>query len=145
MADIVDRATRSRMMSGIRGKNTSPERTVRRLLHRAGFRFRLHARDLPGRPDLVLPKWRAIVLIHGCFWHRHPHCRFATTPATRPEFWASKFAGNVERDQRALAAMKADGWRVATVWECAIRKDQNEVVDRLIEWLRSDRPDAILE
>lgn len=139
MADVVDIVTRSRMMAGIRGKDTGPELALRRALHRAGFRFRLHAKELPGRPDVVLPKWSAAVQVHGCFWHRHPGCRFATSPATRPEFWAAKFAGNVERDTRNHAALLALGWRVATVWECALSKERlaNTRVG-LEAWIRGD-------
>lgn len=137
MTDVVDAATRSRMMAGIRGRDTRPEIALRRELHARGFRFRLHERKLPGRPDLVLPKWRAAVLVHGCFWHRHPDCRYATMPATRPEFWSAKFAGNVERDARNHAALLLLGWRVATVWECALRGDRIRYsVDALSEWLR---------
>lgn len=136
MADVVDPATRSRMMSGIRGRDTLPEMTLRRALHRAGFRFRLHAAQLPGRPDLVLPKRRAAVLVHGCFWHRHPGCRYATTPATRPAFWKSKFEGNVERDARNHAALLGLGWRIATIWECALRRDRvDDSVTRLAQWI----------
>src|SRR5690554_2960017 len=98
--DIVDESTRSRMMSAIGGRNTKPEIIVRKFLHARGFRFRLHVKDLPGRPDIVLPKWKACVFVHGCFWHRHANCRYATTPKTRPEFWAEKFRENVARDQR---------------------------------------------
>lgn len=138
MADIVDAPTRSRMMAGIRGRDTRPERLLRSALHRRGFRFRLHAGSLPGRPDLVLPRWRAAVLVHGCFWHRHEGCRFATTPATRPEFWAAKFRANVERDARNLEALRASGWRVATVWGCALRGGRAEpTVERLAGWIRS--------
>ena len=137
MADVVDAATRSRMMAGIRGRDTAPELALRRALHRAGFRFKLHATGLPGRPDLVLPKWRAAVLVHGCFWHRHAGCRYATNPATRPEFWDAKFAGNVERDGRNHDALLALGWRVATVWECALRKGRLEhTAIELAAWLR---------
>ena len=139
MADVVDQATRSRMMSGIKGKNTRPEIVVRKGLHRAGFRFRLHARGLPGKPDLLLPKWRAVVLIHGCFWHRHEGCRFTTTPATRPAFWKEKFAANVLRDERTLVALQEAGWRVATVWECAVRRDPSGTTERLAEWIKSKR------
>lgn len=138
MPDIVSAETRSRMMSGIRGKNTSPEMVVRRGLHARGFRFRLHAKDLPGKPDLVLPKWNAVVLVHGCFWHRHEWCRFATSPATRPEFWAGKFASTVARDRRNADALHAAGWRTATVWECALRRHPQEVLNALEGWLRSD-------
>lgn len=127
------------MMAGIRARNTAPELALRRALHRAGLRFKLHVAGLPGSPDLVLPKWRAAVLVHGCFWHRHAECRYATTPATRPDFWATKFAGNVERDTRNHAALLAHGWRVATVWECALRKGRLENSTReLADWLRGD-------
>jgi DNA mismatch endonuclease (patch repair protein) len=140
MPDIVSAETRSRMMSGIRGKNTAPEVVVRRGLHARGFRFRLHAKDLPGKPDLVLAKWNAVVLVHGCFWHRHQRCRFATSPATRPEFWAGKFASTVLRDQRNLGALHAAGWRTATVWECGLKRNPVEVLNELDRWLRSERP-----
>lgn len=139
MADIVDKATRSRMMAGIGGKNTKPEMVLRRALHAQGFRFRLHVASLPGKPDIVLPKHRAAILVHGCFWHRHADCRFATTPATRPDFWSEKFRQNVLRDQRNLAALRDRGWRVATVWECDIRRG-GEVIDAVAEWLQSGSP-----
>lgn len=139
MADVVDPSTRSRMMASIRSKHTAPELALRRALHAAGFRFRLHARKLPGRPDVVLPKWRAAVQVHGCFWHRHDGCRYATTPASRPEFWAAKFAGNVERDARNHAALRALGWRVATIWGCALSKERLAAgATELTKWLRSD-------
>lgn len=137
--DIVDEGTRSRMMSGIRGKNTKPELVIRRGLHRAGFRFRLHASDLPGKPDLVLPKWRAVVLVHGCFWHRHEGCRFKTSPGTRPEFWQEKFDANVKRDKSNEAALLAQGWRIATVWECAIKHAPLDALERLSSWIPSDQ------
>lgn len=119
--DIVDASTRSRMMASIRGKNTRPERTVRQALHAAGLRFRLHPTDLPGRPDIVLPGRRIAILVHGCFWHRHCGCRFATVPTTRSEFWRAKFAANVARDARKVAELGELGWRVVTLWECEIR------------------------
>src|SRR5690349_16298349 len=105
MPDIVDAATRSRMMSGIRGINTGPERLVRSFLHRAGLRFRLHARNLPGKPDIVLPKHHTVVLVHGCFWHRHRNCRYAYTPKSRLDFWQRKFESNVARDSRNAALL----------------------------------------
>lgn len=141
MADVVDRATRSRMMSGIKGRNTRPELVVRRALHAAGFRYRLHVPNLPGRPDIVLPKHRAVILVHGCFWHRHPGCRFSTTPATRPEFWAEKFARNVERDARDRRALQASGWRIATLWECGTRRLDQHKLDSLTTWIQSDEPE----
>lgn len=140
MTDIVDQQTRSRMMSGIRGKNTKPELVLRRALHARGFRFRLHSENVHGRPDLVLPKYRAVVFVHGCFWHRHEGCRFATTPSTREEFWRKKFEANVARDEAVRGKLLEDGWRIATVWECALRKTDhvNARADLLSAWLRSN-------
>lgn len=137
MTDIVDQQTRSRMMSGIRGKNTKPELALRRALHARGFRFRLHSKKVHGRPDLVLPKYHSVVFVHGCFWHRHEGCRYATTPATRSEFWQAKFAANVARDSVVRGALLDQGWRVATIWECALRKPEQVSVaaDRLAGWL----------
>lgn len=138
MTDIVDQATRSRMMSGIRGKDTRPELRLRRLLHTEGFRFRLHDKRLPGKPDIVLPKWKAAIQVHGCFWHRHEGCRFTTTPATRKEFWEEKFAGNVARDRRKLELLQDAGWRTAIVWECAIRDgDPDPLITILRRWIRN--------
>lgn len=122
MTDIVDRATRSRWMSGIRGRNTKPELVVRSFLHGAGLRFRIHARDLPGRPDIVLPKWGAVILVHGCFWHRHPNCNFCYFPKSRPEFWVRKFEENVERDARTFMALGELGWAVHVIWECEVNE-----------------------
>ena len=137
MADIVDQQTRSRMMSGIRGKDTKPELALRRALHARGFRFRLHATKVYGRPDLVLPKYRAAVFVHGCFWHRHEGCRYTSTPSTREEFWLNKFEANVARDAAVRRSLMEDGWRVATVWECALRKPDhvNASADLLSAWL----------
>lgn len=123
MSDVVDHWTRSRMMSGIKGKHTKPERLVRFYLHAAGLRFRLHAKHLPGTPDLVLPKYRAVVFVNGCFWHRHSGCKYASTPATRPSYWASKFSRTVSRDILVASALRKAGWRVFTIWECEARDD----------------------
>jgi DNA mismatch endonuclease, patch repair protein len=120
MPDIVDSATRSRMMSGIRGRDTRPELKVRRFLHRAGFRYRLHAYLLPGKPDLVLPRYHAVVFVHGCFWHRHRGCRFAYLPKSREAFWRAKLEGNAVRDARVAESLRRSGWRVFVVWECEI-------------------------
>jgi DNA mismatch endonuclease, patch repair protein len=120
--DVVDKATRSRMMGGIGGKNTIPELLVRSALHRAGLRFRIHGRGLPGRPDIVLRKHQTVIFVHGCFWHRHAGCRYATTPATNKPFWSRKFSDNVGRDARNRSALRKAGWRVLTVWECETRK-----------------------
>lgn len=140
MTDIVDQQTRSRMMSGIRGKNTKPELILRRALHARGFRFRLHSSKVHGRPDIVLPKHRAVVFVHGCFWHRHEGCRYTTNPSTRPDFWQEKFKANVARDSAVRGTLLGDGWRVATVWECALRKPDRIAAsaELLSAWLRSD-------
>lgn len=119
--DIVSREVRSRMMSCIRGKDTRPEMKVRRLLHAQGFRYRLHAKNLAGSPDIVLPRYRVCIFVHGCFWHRHAGCRYSTAPATRPEFWQQKFRQNVERDARNREQLLKDGWRVIELWECGLR------------------------
>jgi DNA mismatch endonuclease (patch repair protein) len=129
MVDIVDPATRSRMMGAIGPVHTRPEILVRSYLHRTGLRFRLHAKGLVGRPDVVIPKYRALVFIHGCFWHRHQGCPFATTPRTRYEFWQDKFRQNVSRDHRVAETLREMGWRVFTVWECEVENE--EVLDRL--------------
>jgi len=105
-------------MSHIRGRDTAPERKVRSHLHRAGLRFRLHVASLPGRPDLVLPKWGVVVFVHGCFWHRHPNCDKTYTPKSNRHFWESKFSANVVRDRVQARALVSAGWRVFTVWEC---------------------------
>lgn len=141
MVDIVDRQTRSRMMSGIRGKNTKPEMLIRRALHSGGFRFRLHRKDLPGSPDIVLPKYRALILINGCFWHGHD-CRLFKWPKTRPDFWSEKIEGNIERDQRNQTELKKRGWRVCILWECEVKGvgevRRFEVVNRVMDWLKSE-------
>lgn len=120
MTDIVDRATRSRMMSGIRARNTKPEIAVRSFLHRSGLRFRLHSGSLPGTPDLVLSRWHAVVFVHGCFWHRHPGCMKAYTPKSNRRFWMTKFRTNVARDIATTEALRRAGWRVFTIWECQV-------------------------
>jgi DNA mismatch endonuclease, patch repair protein len=118
MADVVDRETRSRMMSGIRGTNTQPELIVRRYMHARGLRYRLHVRSLPGRPDIVFPKYRAVVEVRGCFWHQHPRCKYAVMPKSNARFWEEKLQSNVLRDRRSVRALRKAGWRVITIWEC---------------------------
>ena len=118
MADVVDAGTRSRMMAAIRTRHTAPELHVRKYLHAVGLRYRLHLRGLPGVPDIVFPKYRCVVFVHGCFWHQHAGCVKAKLPSTNREFWGEKLAGNARRDQRARRTLRADGWRVLTVWEC---------------------------
>ena len=145
MADIVDKKTRSRMMAGIGGKHTKPELTLRRALHAHGYRYRLHDRKLPGRPDIVMRKRKVAIFVHGCFWHRHAGCRYTTTPATRPEFWQEKFRQNVERDARNIEALRAAGWRVAVVWECSLKKEIIEPnLVELMAWIRDGLKDDLL-
>ncbi|MBS7847388.1 DNA mismatch endonuclease Vsr [Pseudomonas fluorescens] len=130
--DVVDQATRSRMMSSIRGKNTQPELKVRRFLHAHGYRFRLHRKDLPGNPDIVLPKLMTCIFVHGCFWHKHDNCRYATTPKSRQDFWESKLSKNAERDAKASEALQHLGWTVLIVWECQLRSAET-ALDGLVE------------
>lgn len=139
MMDIVSAPIRSRMMASIREKNTKPELHVRRFLHRQGFRYRLHDRELSGKPDLVLKKHHCVVFVHGCFWHRHPGCRFATTPATRPEFWLAKLTANRVRDVNTQEKLLSTGWRVAVVWECALRAARQATLDGLKEFILSSK------
>ncbi|WP_235527194.1 very short patch repair endonuclease [Sphingopyxis sp. 113P3] len=132
-------------MARIRGRDTKPELAMRKALHARGLRYRLHYKGLPGRPDLVFPKFQAVVFVHGCFWHRHEGCRFTTTPATRPEFWAQKFEQNVLRDHRAIANLEQSGWRTAIVWECAIKEYGGEQIsDRISQWLAEDHGSLVV-
>jgi DNA mismatch endonuclease (patch repair protein) len=128
------------MMSGIRGKHTRPEMVLRDILTGAGIRYRLHRKDLPGRPDIVVPGLRAAILVHGCFWHAHQSCRFATRPATRAEFWEQKLSGNAARDEAAEAQLSMLGWRVFVVWECATksRDDRDQLHLQVLSWLFSN-------
>ncbi|MGP3232771.1 very short patch repair endonuclease [Serratia bockelmannii] len=136
--DVVHQKTRSRMMSGIKNKNTRPEMLVRKYLHAKAFRFRLHVADLPGKPDLVLPKHKLCIFVHGCFWHRHEECRYATTPATRTEFWTKKLASNKQRDIRVKMQLLDAGWRVFEIWECGLRKQDGDSLSWLPEFINSD-------
>lgn len=143
MADVVSREVRSRMMSGIRGKNTKPELLVRKGLHRLGFRYRLHVKSLPGKPDLVFPRFRAVIFVHGCFWHGHD-CHLFKWPQTRREFWKAKIERNSAVDRAATLALRDKGWRDGVIWECAIkgrhRLPFETVIQRSIDWLESAEP-----
>jgi len=143
MADIVTPEVRSRMMAGIRGKDTKPEIMLRKGLHAAGFRYRLHERTLPGRPDMVFPRHRAVLFAHGCFWHGHD-CHLFRWPSTRREFWAAKITRNREVDARSEAALAEAGWRPGVVWECALkgrtRRPLAEVIEACGSWLRRELP-----
>lgn len=123
--DRIDPVRRSANMAKVKGKDTGPELRVRRLAHRLGLRFRLHRKDLPGRPDLVFPRHGLAVFVHGCFWHRHDGCRRSTVPATRTGFWEAKFAATIDRDARQIRALHDLGWRVLVIWECELKDDRH--------------------
>ncbi len=138
MTDVVDKATRSRMMSGIRSGDTKPERVVRSALHRRGFRFTIRSGALPGKPDIVLPAYHAAIFVHGCFWHCHG-CRYFKWPSGNRTFWREKILANVKRDARKLRALRSAGWSIRVVWECVTRDPEamNRKADTLEHWLRS--------
>lgn len=140
MADTVTMEVRSRMMSGIRGKDTKPELLVRRMLHSNGFRFRLHRKDLPGHPDIVLRKFTAVIFVHGCFWHGHD-CHHFRIPSTRTEWWGAKIDMNRERDTRNIRSLREAGWRVLVIWECAMRRGdtalRQEISREIMVWVQS--------
>src|SRR5882672_8258644 len=142
MADIVSVSVRSRMMAGIRGKNTKPELTIRRGLHALGFRYLLHDKRLPGKPDLVFPKHRTVIFVHGCFWHGHD-CHLFKWPKTRKGFWRKKIERNKEIDERAIAALDGAGWRCGVIWECSLKGPTRllitGVVERIVNWLGSNK------
>ena len=147
MADVVSRDVRSRMMSGIRGKNTKPELLIRRGLHAKGFRYLLHDRRLPGKPDLVFPKHRAVIFVHGCFWHGHD-CHLFKWPKTRKGFWRNKIHRNKWLDEQAIIKLRKSGWRVGIVWECSVKGRTRMLDERTISlcatWLRSHRKNLVL-
>ena len=149
MVDVVDAATRSRMMAGIRAKNTKPEAIIRKGLHARGLRYSLHPKRLPGKPDIVLPKWRVVIFVHGCFWHRHG-CHLSKTPSSNTTFWEDKLAANERRDALVQQELAAAGWRIAVVWECATRgkaatDSLPDLLDKLVTWIRDQAESAALE
>lgn len=139
MTDVVDAATRSRMMSGIRNRNTRPELVIRRGLHALGFRYRVTPKDLPGKPDLVFPRYRAVIFVHGCFWHVHECVQFRW-PESRADFWREKLGANRLRDTRTISALEQAGWKVLVIWECETRVAPDATVNKCAEWLRNARP-----
>jgi len=145
--DVVDPETRSRMMSGICGKNTKPELVIRKGLHRQGFRFRLHVSNLAGKPDIVLPKHGVVIFVNGCFWHGHSCCKYFKLPSTRIDFWRNKIEKNKQNDCRSINALIAAQWRVAIVWECSIKRRsdtfQAELLDNLSSWIRSGKSSIV--
>ncbi|WP_296426566.1 very short patch repair endonuclease [Yoonia sp.] len=139
--------TRSEMMSRIGTKNTEPELKIRRGLHRRGFRYRLHRNDLPGKPDIVLPRHNVVILVHGCFWHGHQGCRYFRVPRSNPEFWETKIQKNRDRDARQVDQLADQGWRVSVIWECATRNyPTEELADKIAGWISgNEKRDEIAE
>ena len=148
MPDVVTPTTRSRMMSGIRSRNTRPELVIRRGLHAHGYRYRLHIKHLPGTPDLVFPSRRAVIFVHGCFWHGHD-CHLFHWPSTRSQWWREKIETNQARDAAAVSQLSLTGWRVAHVWECALKGSQkreaSEVIESLATWLEDGEPSIVIK
>jgi DNA mismatch endonuclease (patch repair protein) len=137
VVDNVPVKKRSAIMAAVRAKNTGPELALRRIVHGMGYRYRLHAKELPGRPDLVFQPLKKVIFVHGCFWHRHDACRYATTPKSRTVFWQAKFATNVARDRRNVRDLKKTGWCVLTIWQCQL-KSPNRIAKRAHEFLKTD-------
>ena len=121
MTDVHSKETRSYNMSRIKGKNTKPEMLVRRFLHANGFRYKLHDKSLPGKPDIVLPKYKTVIFVHGCFWHGHKDCKYFVVPKTKTEWWLNKINGNIANDSKVVKALKKDGWKIITIWECDLK------------------------
>ena len=148
MADIHSESARSKNMAAVKSKNTAPEMKVRKLLHNAGFRYALHNGKLAGRPDIKLTKYKALIFVNGCFWHGHDCPRF-TWPKTRKDFWRKKINGNIARDERNILNLESDGWRIATVWECALKGkgkcEDSDIVDALRHWLNSEEQQLVVK
>ena len=142
MTDILPPEKRSWNMSRIKGKNTKPEVLLRSLLHQAGFRFRIHADNLPGKPDIVLPRYNTAIFVNGCFWHRHKNCKYAYSPKSRQVFWQEKFARTVQRDQEKTEKLIKDGWQVRTVWECELKNYPDGVVAEITHNLKGRKDHA---
>lgn len=145
MTDVFDAAKRSSVMSSIRSADTKPELFVRRLLFAGGFRYRLRRSDLPGKPDIVLPKWKALIFVNGCFWHQHEGCRRATIPASRLDYWLPKLRRNVERDADEISRLRKMGWRICIVWECACRKGWADALQDALKAFLTTPSDACIE
>lgn len=138
MADVHPPAIRSKNMAAIKGKNTKPEMLVRRFLHAHGFRYKLHDKTLPGKPDIVLPKYKTVIFIHGCFWHGHTGCKYYVVPKTRTEWWLNKINGNIANDTKAICALRQLGWKIITLWECELKPAIiTDTLERLIETITS--------
>lgn len=147
--DTVDKETRSKIMSKVGQKSTGPEVKLRKALFAKGYRYRINVRSLPGSPDIVLPKYKVAIFVHGCFWHRHKGCKYATMPKTREEFWKKKFDANIVRDKQNIEKLIGMGWRVAIVWECVIKTKDivqfNEMVANLEHWILKENKETYIE
>ncbi|MDE6649516.1 MAG: very short patch repair endonuclease [Muribaculaceae bacterium] len=140
MADVLSKEQRRRCMSRIRSKDTKPEILVRRFLFASGFRFRLYRKDLQGKPDIVLPKYKTVIFINGCFWHGHQNCKYATIPKTNREFWLTKISGNIERDKATYSELRRQGWRVIEIWQCQLKpKQKDQTLQNLIMALHNEQ------
>ncbi|MFA0962785.1 very short patch repair endonuclease [Roseivirga sp. BDSF3-8] len=140
MTDVHSKETRSYNMSRIRGKDTKPEMVVRKYLHSQGFRYRLHDKKLPGKPDLVLPKYKTVIFVHGCFWHGHEGCKYHKLPKTRTEWWREKLQGNISRDERAYDQLKENRWQVLVIWECELKsKNKDKALSLIAKKIRNQR------
>ena len=135
MTDIWTKAKRSKVMSNIRSKDTKPEKLVRTLLHNEGFRFRLHRKDLPGKPDITLPKYKSVIFVHGCFWHNHSKCIDGKIPKTNTAFWKNKISKNIERNENNIKNLKQLGWKVLIVWECEVENNINKIRGKINRFL----------
>ncbi len=145
MTDVHDKFTRSYNMSRIKGSDTKPELTVRRFLYAKGLRYRLNVKKLPGTPDLVFARYKAVVFVHGCFWHAHKGCRYFKLPVTRRDWWKEKLEGTKKRDQEAIEELQRLGWRVAVIWECQLKgKQKGEHLTRLYQWVKNQKNEKFL-
>ena len=133
MADLLTQEKRSWNMSRIRGKDTKPELIFRSLLHKKGFRFRLHDKNLPGKPDIILPRYKTVIFVNGCFWHRHSGCKYAYNPKSRQQFWQEKVARTVSRDKEKTECLREHGWHVLTVWECELKENSEKAINRILQ------------
>lgn len=138
MADVHSAAVRSYNMSRIRSGNTKPEILVRKYLFSQGFRYRLHEKSLPGKPDIVLKKYNTVIFVHGCFWHAHEGCRYFVVPKTRTEWWTNKLEGNIQKDKRNISQLKKAGWKVIIIWECKLKKNSEDTLKKITEQIRKD-------
>lgn len=140
MADVLSKEQRQKCMSHVKSKNTKPEVLVRSFLFAKGFRFRLHRKDLPGKPDIVLPKYKTVIFINGCFWHGHPNCKYATLPETNRDFWSDKISGNMERDKVTFSLLEKMGWKVLVIWQCELKpKTKDQTLQNLITEIQNEQ------